>query len=131
MNWGAGIMDRMAQNNIQILSILLILSEIFYMNASSRRVPIGARPAFCASCVRCLIIFQTLIYTDSELLLHKLYILTAMAEPHQSPKPPPASQSTRAPSVTVFGWGALLLDHSGRAEGRRSCDCFQTRIHSR
>ena len=38
--------------------------------------------------------FQTLIYTDSELLLHKLYILTAMAEPHQSPMPPPASQNT-------------------------------------
>jgi len=37
--------------------------------------------------------------------------------------PPPALQSTRAPSVAVFGWaGALLLDRSEKAEGRREIE---------
>lgn len=44
---------------------------------------------------------------------------------HHSPNPPPASQSTHAPSVAIFAEaGVLHLNRSGRAEGRLSkCRC--------
>ena len=50
---------------------------------------------------------------------------------HQHPRPPPASQSTRAPYVAVFGWtGALLHDRSGKAEGQRvECRISVVQIH--
>jgi len=38
-------MDRMSQTNIQIMSILEILSEIGSVFVRSRRIPIGARPS--------------------------------------------------------------------------------------
>ena len=31
---------------------------------------------------------------------------------HHSPRPPPASQSPRAPSLTMFGWGGRAASRS-------------------
>jgi len=45
----------------------------------------------------------------------KLYILTAIATAcsiHQHPMPPPASQSTRVPSVAMLGWGEQAASRS-------------------
>ncbi len=67
-----------------VSSFFQIRIESLFFTAKSAKVAKTMLPQLCVLCVLC-----------GE-LLHKLYISTAMAEPHHSPRPPPASQNTRA-----------------------------------